>query len=248
MNSACIQAEKVHKKFKIIKRHKTTFRFLKALINKEPLYRDLWALKDISFKIMQGESVALIGDNGSGKSTLLRLLAGIYEKTSGLIEIESEIAALFNIGTGFSGDLSVWDNVYLYGAYHGVPRKKLDTKMHHILKRADLHGLAAAPYKELSSGQRQRLGLSVFFETERDTMIFDECLSYVDVTFRKWCLDKLKEMSQDGTRTLLLVSHDMDFLKQVCQRAIWLEKGRVVQTGTTADVIDAYLGSKSKIV
>lgn len=239
MNPPLARAADATKRYRVLKRQRSTLRALKALFGSEKLTMELWALRDLSFTIDRGEKIALIGRNGSGKTTLLRLLAGIIEPSSGSIRVEEPPLALFKFWIGQNADLPVVDNIYLFGAVCGMKRVRMKPLVPQILKSADIEDLGFAPLHDLSLGQRQRLALSIVFQAPADFLIFDETFVHVDQAFFREC-DAFFTRLADSPRTMVITSHDHAFLKKYCQRAIWLDKGRIRLDGPAAQVIEAY--------
>jgi ABC-type polysaccharide/polyol phosphate transport system ATPase subunit len=239
MNLPLAKADNVAKRYRVLKRQRNTLRALKALFGSEKLTMELWALRDISFSIECGEKVALIGRNGSGKTTLLRLLAGIIEPSSGSIQVAQEPLALFKFWIGQNADLPVVDNIYLFGAVCGMKRRRMKPLVPKILECADIKDMGFAPLQDLSLGQRQRLALSIVFQAPADFLIFDETFVHVDQAFFRECETFFVRLAE-SPRTMVITSHDHNFLKKHCQRALWLDKGRIRLDGPAAEVIEAY--------
>ena len=239
MNEPLVLAEQIGKRYRVLKRQRTTLRALKALHKREHLTMELWALRDLSFAIVPGEKVALIGRNGSGKTTLLRLLAGIIEPSEGRMQIASEPLALFKFWIGQNADLPVLDNIYLFGAVCGMKREELARRIPEILGVADIEDLGYAPLRDLSLGQRQRLALSIVFQARAEFLIFDETFVHVDQWFFRECRAFFDRLAA-SPRTMIITSHDHEFLKSHCRRALWLEKGRLRLDGEATAVIEAY--------
>lgn len=239
MSAPAVRLDRVTKRFMIPLTQRTTLRVVKALIRREALRRELWALEDVSFSIAQGEHVALLGRNGSGKTTLLRLLSGILAPTSGTIALASPPRALFSTVIGFSTELTVADNVYLFGAIHGLTRHRLEPRHEEIVARAGVTHLMHTPLKDLSMGQVQRLALSIFAETTERFLIFDEVLGNVDRGFARTADAYFRAIAQSG-RTLVMTSHDPAFLAAYCERAVWIDGGRVRLDGPFDGVMRAY--------
>ena len=239
MNSPLARAENAAKRYRVLKRQRSTLRALKALFGSEKLTMELWALRDLSFTIDRGEKIALIGRNGSGKTTLLRLLAGIIEPSSGSIRVDEQPLALFKFWIGQNADLPVVDNIYLFGAVCGMKRERMKPLVAQILKSADIEDLGFAPLHDLSLGQRQRLALSIVFQAPADFLIFDETFVHVDQAFFRECAAFFTRLAE-SPRTMVITSHDHGFLMKHCRRAIWLDKGRIRLDGPAAQVIEAY--------
>jgi ABC-type polysaccharide/polyol phosphate transport system ATPase subunit len=239
MNGPLIQADHIAKRYRVLKRQRSTLRALKALWGSEKLTMELWALRDASFTIQRGEKVAVIGRNGSGKTTLLRLLAGIIEPSAGSLEVATEPLALFKFWIGQNADLPVIDNIYLFGAVCGMKRRKLETLVPGILDAAGIQHLGYTPLVDISLGQRQRLALSIVFQAPADFLVFDETFVHVDQAFFRECSAFFVHLAE-SSRTMVIASHDHDFLKKHCQRALWLDKGQIRLDGPAAEVIAAY--------
>jgi ABC-type polysaccharide/polyol phosphate transport system ATPase subunit len=239
MSEWLVQAERIAKRYRVLKRQRNTLRALKAIFGREKLTMELWALRDLSFSIDRGEKIAIIGRNGSGKTTLLRLLAGIIEPSSGSIRVAEAPLALFKFWIGQNADLPVVDNIYLFGAVCGMKRAQMKLLVPGILESAGIQELGFAPLHDLSLGQQQRLALSIVFQAPADFLVFDETFVHVDQAFIRECNAYFVRLAE-SSRTLVLTSHDHDFLKKYCRRAIWLEKGRIRRDGPAAEVIEAY--------
>lgn len=239
MNAPSVRLEHVAKRFMIPHTQRTTLRVIKALLRREALRHELWALEDVSFSLAPGERLALVGRNGSGKTTLLRLLSGILAPTSGTIALASRPRALFSTSIGFSTELTVADNVFLFGAIHGLTRRSLEPRQEEIITRAGIAHLTHTPLKDLSMGQVQRLALSIFAESTGRFLIFDEVLVNVDRGFARTADAYFRGLAQSG-RTLVMTSHDPVFLASYCDRAIWIDAGRVRLDGAFDDVMRAY--------
>lgn len=205
-------------------------------------YDTLWALKNISFQVKRGESVALIGLNGSGKSTLLKILAGVLNPTKGKARVHGSVAPLIELGAGFDMDLTARENVWLNGAILGYNRNAMRKHYDEIVEFAELQEFMDTPLKNFSSGMLARLAFSVMTFGTPDVLIVDEVLSVGDFTFQEKCKRRIREMQKNGT-TILLVSHSMEQVYTVCDRAIWLEKGVLKMDGTAKTVTEAYLKS-----
>jgi ABC-type polysaccharide/polyol phosphate transport system ATPase subunit len=239
LSEACIRAEGLSKRFLVVEGRKTLLRTVRALAAGKPLRRERWILQDLTFTVARGEKLALVGRNGAGKTTLLRVLAGIYPKTSGTLVVTATPAALLNCSTGFHGDLPIIDNLYLFGALHGVGRDVLGPRRQAILEVAGLEHLAYAPLKELSTGQVRRLALTVFSHTPGDLLILDEVLANLDRGFLRES-ELFFEAMVRSDKTMIMTSHDSSVLRKYCERAMWLDNGRVLRLGPCEEVIDAY--------
>jgi lipopolysaccharide transport system ATP-binding protein len=200
----------------------------------------IWALRDVSFEIKKGEVFGIIGTNGSGKSTLLKILSRVTEPTRGRALIQGRFCGLLEVGTGFHPELTGRDNVYMSGAILGMKRQEITRKFDEIVAFAEVEQFIDTPVKHYSSGMYVRLGFSVLAHMDPDILIVDEVLAVGDVRFQKKCMGKMEDVGQHG-RTVILVSHDMPAITRLCKRAILLNKGEVVQTGTAYDVVTHYL-------
>lgn len=198
------------------------------------------ALNNISFEINAGERVGIIGFNGAGKSTLLKVLAGVYKPTTGSVEIKGKIAPLLELGAGFDHNYSGRENVFLNGAILGYSKEFLESKYDEIVEFSELGDFMEIPIKNYSSGMNAKLGFSVATVVNPEILILDEILSVGDVKFQKKSSDKLKSMMGSGT-TVLLVSHSIGQIREICNRAIWIDKGKLVMDGEVNEVCNAYI-------
>lgn len=204
-----------------------------------------WALKGIDFEINKGEVVGIIGKNGSGKSTLLKIMSRITEPTTGEIVMNGRVASLLEVGTGFHPELTGRENVYFNGSILGMKKKEIDAKFDEIVAFSEVEKFLDTPVKFYSSGMYVRLAFAVAAHLDPDILIIDEVLAVGDAAFQKKCLGKMKQSAAEG-RTVLFVSHSMQAVQSLCNKAILLEKGKIVETGTTEKVFRKYLGSKKK--
>ena len=197
-------------------------------------------LDNIDLTIECGEKIGIIGGNGAGKSTMLKLISGILKPTTGTIRIRGKVAPLIELGAGFDADLSVKDNIILYGVMLGYSQEEMHSRAKMILEFAELEDYALVPVKGLSSGMTARLGFAIATDTKPDILILDEVLSVGDVTFKNKCSQRMEEFWQDHV-TVLLVSHSMDLIRQNCHKAIWLDQGHIKMIGQADDVVNQYL-------
>jgi lipopolysaccharide transport system ATP-binding protein len=202
----------------------------------------IWALKDVSFEIKSGETVGIIGSNGAGKSTLLKILSRITQPTRGTAIVNGRVSSLLEVGTGFHPDLTGRENIYLNGAILGMSRKEIDRKFDDIVDFSDVSRFIDTPVKRYSSGMGLRLAFSVAAHLEPEILMVDEVLAVGDIRFQKKCLGKMGEVAKAG-RTVLYVAHNMPAISRLCQRAILMGEGRVVQDGPVHEVISTYLNS-----
>lgn len=202
----------------------------------------IWALRDVSFEVKQGEVVGIIGRNGAGKSTLLKMLSRITVPTQGRIEIYGHVSALLEVGTGFHGELTGRENVYLNGTILGMKRAEIARKFDEIVAFAEVEQFIDTPVKHYSSGMSLRLAFAVAAHLEPKIMILDEVLAVGDATFQKKCLGKMEGVAKEG-RTIFFVSHNMPAVTRLCERVILLDQGKVIADGSAHEVINAYMHS-----
>ncbi len=198
------------------------------------------ALKEVSFTIHQGETVGVIGRNGSGKSTLLGIIARVYRPTSGSITVNGRVAPLLELGAGFHPDLTGLENIYFNGVILGLTRRQVAERLPEIIAFAELEDYIDAPIRTYSSGMLMRLGFAIAAHVDADILLVDEVLAVGDARFQQKCYRKIREFQEQG-RTILFVSHDMEAVRQVAQRALWLDKGVLRADGEVNTVIEAYL-------
>jgi lipopolysaccharide transport system ATP-binding protein len=206
--------------------------------------RTFRALQNVSFQVTQGEAVGLIGRNGAGKSTLLKILSRITEPTNGSVEICGRVGALLEVGTGFHGDLTGQENIYLNGAILGMKKREIDRKRDDIVAFAEVERFIHTPVKHYSSGMHMRLAFAVAAYLQPEILLVDEVLAVGDAEFQKKCLRKMGDLAREG-RTVIFVSHNMGTISQLCERAIWIQEGRIQCDGPAAAVISSYLSSSS---
>jgi len=200
----------------------------------------IWALRDVSFEVTQGEVVGIIGRNGAGKSTLLKILSKITEPTEGRVELRGRIGSLLEVGTGFHPELTGHENVYLYGAILGMDRWEITRKFDEIIAFAELEKFVDTPVKRYSSGMYMRLAFAVAAHLEPEILLVDEVLAVGDAAFQKKCLGKMGDVSKEG-RTVLFVSHSMPAILNLCSVGILLDSGKICEKGAVPQVVDTYL-------
>jgi lipopolysaccharide transport system ATP-binding protein len=206
--------------------------------NKQP--ETIWALEDVSFEVKHGEVIGIIGRNGAGKSTLLKVLSRITEPTSGFASIRGRAASLLEVGTGFHPELTGRENIHLNGAILGMKKSEIRRKFDEIVAFAEVERFVDTPVKHYSSGMYLRLAFSVAAHLEPEILIVDEVLAVGDVGFQKKCLGKMGTVAQSG-RTVVFVSHNMGAISQLCERVLWLERGKIRLDGEACKVISSYL-------
>jgi lipopolysaccharide transport system ATP-binding protein len=200
----------------------------------------VWALSDVSFEVQPGEVVGIIGRNGAGKSTLLRILARITRPTTGLADLYGRTGSLLGVGTGFHPDLTGRENIYLNGAILGMNKHEITRKFDEIIAFANIEDFLDTPAKRYSSGMYLRLGFAIAAHLEPDILLLDEVLTIADAPFQRRCLQKIKDASRAGT-TVLFVSHKLDSVEQLCNRALHIDGGKLVDEGSPETVIANYL-------
>lgn len=253
MNKPIITVRDISKKYNInheLKANAGTVTFRDAIINTLKKPKELitghtmkkeafWALKNINFEVNPGEVVGIIGKNGSGKSTLLKIMSRITEPTTGEIVMNGRVASLLEVGTGFHPELTGRENVYFNGSILGMKKKEIDAKFDEIVAFSEVEKFLDTPVKFYSSGMYVRLAFSVAAHLEPDILIVDEVLAVGDAGFQKKSLGKMQDVAGEG-RTVLFVSHNIASVRSLCNKAIWLDKGRVVEYGDIERVTDVY--------
>ena len=205
------------------------------------------ALNGIDLTIYQGEAVGIIGSNGAGKSTLLKLLSKVTAPTEGEIDIYGRIASMLEVGTGFNGELTGRENVYMNGAILGMTKQEIDAKMEQIIEFSEVRDFIDTPVKRYSSGMFVKLAFSVAAHLDSEIMIMDEVLAVGDMAFQTKCLDKMREVATKEGRTVLYVSHNMNTIRRLCDRCIVLDKGKVVFQGDVEKAIERYISSTKEM-
>ncbi|MBQ2964077.1 MAG: ABC transporter ATP-binding protein [Clostridia bacterium] len=210
-------------------------KFLKRKIR----FTEFWALTDVSFEVKEGERIGILGFNGAGKSTLLKVIAGVLKPTKGTVQVNGVIAPLLELGAGFDMNYSGSENIYLYGATMGYSRKYIEERYQQIVDFAELGEFIDVPVKNYSSGMRARLGFAIATAVDPQVLILDEVLSVGDAKFKKKSEAKIMSMFDKGV-TVLFVSHNTAQVRRLCTKAVLLEKGRVIASGTADEVCDIY--------
>lgn len=212
------------------------------IMRHELFFSEFRALKHISFKVRRGEVVGLVGTNGSGKSTMLKIIAGVLEASEGECIVRGNIAPLIELGAGFDMELTARENIYLNGALLGYTKQFIDDHFDEIVEFAELRDFVDMPLKNYSSGMVARIAFAIATITEPDILIVDETLSVGDVFFQQKCEDRIQHFIKNGDVTVLFVSHSIEQVERICQRAIWIEKGDLRMDGPVAEVCEAYRG------
>ena len=203
-------------------------------------FEEFWALDNVSLDIMPGDFYGLVGLNGSGKSTLLKTIAGVLKPTKGSVTVRGTIAPLIELGAGSDMDLTARENIYLNGAVLGFSKKFMDEHFQEIVDFSELHNFLDVPLKNYSSGMVARIAFAIATVTDPDILIADEVLSVGDYTFQQKCEKRMKELIDNGT-TVIFVSHSIEQVKSLCNKATWLEHGKVIMTGAAEEVCNEYM-------
>ena len=206
----------------------------------------MWALRDVSFDISRGEVVGLIGRNGAGKTTLLKLLARITRPTAGFAEVHGHVGSLLEVGTGFHPELTGRENIYLSGAILGMTKRETDQKQDAIVAFSGVERYLDSPLKYFSTGMQMRLAFAVAAHLEPEILLVDEVLAVGDLEFQRKCLGKMQEVSESG-RTIVFVSHQMNQIRRLCRRVLWIDVGQIREAGPTGKVIAAYEADLMKL-
>lgn len=238
MSDAAVSVEHVSKRFRMYKERNDSLKSM-VMRGKKSVHEDFWALKDVSFEVPHGTTFGLIGKNGSGKSTLLKCLAKILWPEQGAITANGKQASLLEVGSGFHPELSGRENVFLNGSILGMSRKEITRKFDDIVSFSGVGHFIDQPVKNYSSGMYVRLGFSVAVSVTPDILVVDEVLSVGDATFQKRCRTKFKEMKAAG-QTVILVSHSMNTVKDMCDEVAWLNAGELQMIGDAKSVIAEY--------
>ena len=240
-----VAVEDVWKRFRIPHEKRSTVLdhiagALSVLEGKRYAYEEFWALKQVSLELGEGESLGIIGPNGSGKSTLLKLIAGVMKPDIGTIRTNGTIAPVLELGIGFHGDLTVKENALIYGVLMGLRRSEMKKRTEAILDFAGLNRFRDAKLKTLSSGMTVRLAFSIAVETEAKIFLVDEALAVGDMEFQQKCLDKFREFKKEK-KTIVLVSHSMDLVREFCEKTLYLLNGEVRAFGASETATARYL-------
>lgn len=202
-------------------------------------FESFWALQDVSFNLKQGDALGLIGLNGSGKSTILKVIAGVLKPVKGTVTVRGSVAPLIELGAGFDYDLTGSENIFLNGALLGRSRQEMEKYYDDIVEFSELHDFMNTPVKNYSSGMVMRLAFAIATIGTPDILICDEVLAVGDFRFQQKCYKRIQAMLDKGT-TLLFVSHNIEQVEELCNKVVWLEKGKVKMFGDTKDIIDIY--------
>jgi len=240
-NSEVISLEKVGVCYRIPSERISSFKeYSIRWIQRKVTHRDFWALQDVNLSVNRGETLGLIGHNGAGKSTLLKLIARVFRPTAGRVVVTGKVAPLLEFGAGFHPELTGRENIYLNGALMGFSHREMEEKLEGIVNFAELWDFIDVPLRTYSSGMWARLGFAVATDVEPDILLIDEVLSVGDESFQLKSSARMQEFRDRGITTLL-VSHNMDMIKGMCDRTAWLDHGHIKAIGKTSEVVQAYL-------
>ena len=243
MTDWAVRVDDVSKKFRLY--HERNQSLKSAILRgKTSRHEDFWALQNVSFDVAEGSTHALVGSNGSGKSTLLKCLAKIYWPTSGTIEYRGRMASLLEVGSGFHLELSGRENIYLNGSILGMSKKEIDARFDSIVDFSGIEKFLDQPVKNYSSGMYVRLGFAIAIHVDPDILVVDEVLSVGDSEFQKKSFEKFLEFKNLG-KTIILVTHTMQVVRDICDTATWINQGTHVVTGDANSVVDQYEASVS---
>jgi lipopolysaccharide transport system ATP-binding protein len=253
MSTMVIQAEGLGKRYRrglqaspgTLRDTLTNFVRSPLAVLRRPQHETFWALEDVSLQVHEGEVLGLIGRNGAGKTTLLKILSRITRPTTGWAEIHGRVRSLLEVGTGFHGELSGRENTYLSGSILGMGKREIDRKFDEIVAFAEIEKFIDTPVKHYSSGMYVRLAFSVAAHLEPEILLVDEVLAVGDINFQKKCLGKMGDVARQG-RTVVLVSHQMNLMRRLCQRIIWIDSARIRLAGETHEVVSAYESAMSR--
>lgn len=238
-----VKVDNVSMKFNLSSEKFDSFKeYVIKSIKNQVSFEEFWALKDVSFEVKRGDALGLIGLNGSGKSTMLKIIAGVLKPTEGAVQVYGNVAPLIELGAGFDMDLTAEENVFLNGALLGHPRKEMEEYYDDIVGFSELKDFMDVPVKNFSSGMVSRLGFAIATIGTPDILIVDEVLSVGDFRFQEKCEERIKTMVNKGT-TILFVSHSIKQVEKICNKIVWLEKGKLRSYGMAKDICEEYQNS-----
>ena len=239
-NDIAIKVDHVYKSFNVYYDRANTLKERLLFIGRNKKREKREILNDINIDIKKGETVALIGVNGSGKSTLLKLMTQIIFPNKGTIETHGKLTSLLELGAGFHPDFSGRENIYFNSSIFGLTKKEIDSRLEQIIEFSELGELIDNPVRTYSSGQYMRLAFSVAINVDAEIILIDEILSVGDQHFQEKCFNKMRELKKEG-KTMVFVTHSMESVRNLCDRAIWLYDGKIRMDGNTNEVVNEYL-------
>lgn len=243
MTEVAVRVDHVTKSFRLYHERNQSLKSA-VMRGRRSVHDDFLALDDVTFDVPTGSTFGLIGSNGSGKSTLLKCLANIYHPNAGNITHFGKIAAMLEVGSGFHHELSGRENIFLNGSILGMSKKEVTRKFDEIVHFSGVEQFIDQPVKNYSSGMYVRLGFSIAINVEPDILVVDEVLAVGDAEFQEKCFHKFEDFKREG-KTVILVSHSMDTVRQMCDHAAWLSHGKLISAGRAVPTIDAYMNSLS---
>src|SRR3954451_6781079 len=245
MSSPAIRIQNVTQRFRLIQERPDSLRelFSKAFRHNAQ-YHDFDAIQNVTFDVHEGEMVGIVGRNGSGKSTLLKVVAGVYKPTFGSVEVKGTLAPLIELGAGFHGELTGRENVLMNGLLMGFSKREMQFREASIMEFAEIGDFIDAPVKQYSSGMYMRLAFAVATEVDPDILVVDEILAVGDEPFQRKCFERI-ETSRQSAKTILFVTHNMQQVVEHCDRAIYLDAGKVVADGKPERVVDLYFSANA---
>lgn len=239
--STIIKANNIGINFSMSKGKGSIKGLLKNLLKKKTVKKKFWALRNVSFEIEKGEILGVVGANGSGKSTLLKIIGGIYKPDEGEIIVNGIPSALLSLGTGFKPELSGYDNILLNGVMLDFPEVEVKSQIENIIEFSELGRFMNEPVKNYSSGMRARLGFSIAAFLNKEIMLIDEVLGVGDRSFKMKSQEKMKELIEDKSRTVIIVSHNLESILEYTTKVLWINKSKFMMVDEPKKVIDAYL-------
>ena len=240
MGETVIKVENVGMEFNLSQEKTDNLKeYVIKFLKKELMYQSFWALQDVSFEVKKGDKLGVLGLNGAGKSTLLKLISGVMKPTHGTIELNGRISPLLELGAGFDPSYTGRENIFLNGAMLGYPKEFIESKFDEIVEFSEIGDFIDVPLKNYSSGMVARLGFSIATVVEPQILILDEVLSVGDAKFKEKSENRMKSLLNKDV-TVLFVSHSIDQVKRLCNKAIWLEKGKLVMQGSVEEVSEKY--------
>lgn len=240
MGKTIIKVENVGMEFNLSQEKVDNLKeYVIKFLKRELMFQPFWALKDVSFEVEKGDRLGLVGMNGAGKSTLLKLISGVMKPTEGNIEVKGRISPLLELGAGFDPDYTGRENIFLNGALLGYNKEFIESKFDEIVEFSELEEFMDVPIKNYSSGMRARLGFSIATSVKPEILILDEVLSVGDIKFQEKSREKMESL-MDSEVTLLFVSHSVEQVKSFCNKAIWLQHGKLMAKGSVDEVCELY--------
>jgi ABC-type polysaccharide/polyol phosphate transport system ATPase subunit len=232
MKDVAVKLENISKRYTLYHEKPT----LVENVLKKGRREEFWALRDVNLIIKKGESIGIIGPNGSGKSSVLKIISGITKATSGKVETQGKVISLIELGAGFQPEFTGEENIYLNGMIIGMGRKEVKDKLRRIIKFADIGGFIDTPIYTYSDGMRLRLGFAIAVHSDLDTLVLDENIAVGDADFKKKSREKIKDFIEQG-KTLIIASHSLELLREIVQRIVWLDKGKIKDVGKTNQIL-----------